>query len=608
MTQTRTQALRILDGHGFAQALHSGALAVVRECDHLDRINVFPVADADTGANLAATLQAVSMRLGASPPSRIGDAARLAADAALDGARGNSGAIFAQFLHGLAESFSDRPDVGIREFADGAGHGSQAAWNALQNPREGTILSVLAVWSRELAALSVRTEDFAEALSDALPAASQALAETPRQLAVLARHHVVDAGGQGFVYFLEGVLAWVCTGRAGPAAVVRLAATPLSTPPPTAAAKRFAAGHSEVDLTYRYCAEALVSGVAIDVDHVKAQVTTLGDSLVVAGGGSRVRIHLHTNTPQRLLSVAASVGNIDASKIDDMILQQLAGRESTIALVADSTCDMPESLAHHLGVVRVPLTLTVAGQTYRDGIDMTAAEFYQLLPHLERLPTSSQPAVSEFREVYTRLLEHHEGIVSMHIAGALSGTVEAARSAAAAVDPQRIRVVDTHKVSIGAGLLLETAGAAIERGAGLDEVEDLVLAARRRVALFGMVTSLDQAVKGGRVSPRAARVVEAAHLYPIIVFDDEGHAQKGGVAAGFDGALRTLVKKALRFAGGEPARAMVVHTDCLDAAEAVAEALCRKLRTSAVPMVAGGPVLTTHVGLASVTIGMRRGG
>jgi fatty acid-binding protein DegV len=102
-------------------------------------------------------------------------------------------------------------------------------------------------------------------------------------------------------------------------------------------------------------------------------------------------------------------------------------------------------------------------------------------------------------------------------------------------------------------------------------------------------------------------VIEAAHLYPIIVFDDEGHAQKGGVAAGFDGALRALVKKTLRFVAGEPARAMVVHTNRLDAAEAVAESLCRRLGTSAIPVVHGGPVLTTHVGLGSVTIGVRRG-
>jgi hypothetical protein len=597
MTQALSQTVRSLDGNGFAQALHAGTLAVVRECDNLDRINVFPVADADTGANLAATLRAASARLGAGAPSRIGDAARLAADAALDGARGNSGAIFAQFLRGLADSFHDRPHVSTREFADGAGRGSQAAWNALQNPREGTILSVLRVWSHELSVHSDRTEDFGEALSDALPAARHALAETPRQLAVLARHRVVDAGGQGFVYFLEGVLDWVRTGEARrPAAA-----------PPAAAPQLFAGAHAAVDPTYRFCAEALVSGVAIDTERVKSLVAPLGDSLVVAGGGSRIRIHLHTNAPLQFLSAAAGVGAVEASKIDDMILQQLAGRDATIALVSDSTCDLPESLAHHLGVVRVPLTLTLDGRQYRDGVDMTAAEFYRRLPTLGRLPISSQPAVAEFREVYERLLEHHEGIVSLHIAGALSGTVEAARSAAAAVDAQRIRVVDTHKVSIGAGLLLEAAGAAIARGAGLDEVEDLVLAARRRVALFGTVTSLDQAVKGGRVSPRAARVITAAHLYPIIVFDDEGHAQKSGIAAGFDGALHTLVKKALRFAAGEPARAMVAHTDRLDAAEAVAESLCRGLGTSYIPVVYGGPVITTHVGLGSVTIGVRRG-
>ncbi|MGZ4200193.1 MAG: DAK2 domain-containing protein, partial [Thermoleophilia bacterium] len=210
----RRAALRLLDGHGFAQVVHAGTLAVVRECANLDRINVFPVPDADTGTNLAATLRAASARLGTGAPSRIGDAARLAADAALEGARGNSGAIVAQFFHGLAESFADRAQVGTREFAAGAGLGSQAAWRALQSPREGTILSVLRVWSQELSVHSDHSEEFAESLNCALMAARQALAKTPRQLAVLARHHVVDAGGQGFVYFLEGVSEWVRTGGA----------------------------------------------------------------------------------------------------------------------------------------------------------------------------------------------------------------------------------------------------------------------------------------------------------------------------------------------------------------------------------------------------------
>jgi len=593
MSDAQAERLRTLDGRDFAHAFNAGTLAVVRERDNLDRINVFPVPDADTGANLAATLRAASARLGAGAPSRIGDAARVAADAALEGARGNSGAIFAQFFHGLAESFRGRSHVGTREFADGAAFGSQA-WRALQDPREGTILSVLRAWSHELSVQSDRTEDFAEVLGQALRVARHALAETPRQLEVLARSKVVDAGGQGFVYFFEGVSEWMRTGEA------RRAAAPPAAPQPLAAA------HAEVDPTYRFCAEALVSGVDLDSELAKVRIAPLGDSLVVAGGGARLRIHVHTNTPQAFMDEAARLGAIEATKVDDMILQQLAGRDATIALVTDSTCDLPDGLAHHLGVVRVPLTLTIDGREFRDGVDMTAAEYYRRLRSAEQLPTSSQPAVSEFRKVYERLLDRHEGVVSLHIAGALSGTVEAARSAAAAVDPARIRVVDTHKVSIGAGLLIEAAGEAAEQGAGLDEVEDLVLTARRQVALFGTVSSLDQAVKGGRVSARAARLIEAAHLYPIILFDEVGHAVKGGVAVGFNGALRNLVRRAVAFAGEGPARLMVVHTDRVAAAEAVAESLCRRLGQSTIPVVNGGPVIATHVGLGSVTVAVRR--
>jgi uncharacterized protein len=595
MSHTGATRLLKLDGGGFAQALQAGTLAVVRRCADLDRINVFPVPDADTGTNLAATLRAASARLGTGAPSRIGDAARMAADAALEGARGNSGAILAQFFHGLAESFADRVQVGTREFAVGAGLGSQAAWRALQDPREGTILSVLRAWSHELSVHGDRTEDLAEALTQALTAARRALEETPHQLAILAHHHVVDAGGQGFVYFLEGVSEWVRTGK------VQQSAEPAAVQPQLSAQS-----HAEIDSTYRFCAEALLSGAGLDPVATKARFAALGDSLVVAGGGSRLRVHLHTNAPQRFIDEAAQVGTLEATKVEDMILQQLAGRDATIALVSDSTCDLPEALAHRLGVVRVPLRLTIDGQDYRDGVDMTATQFYRRLPQATALPTSSQPPVGEFRQVYERLLEHHDGVVSLHIAGALSGTVEAARSAAEAVDARRIRVIDTHKVSIGAGLLIEAAGQAIEKGAGLDEVEDLVLSERRKVTLFGTVSSLDQAVKGGRVSPRAARLIELAHLYPIIEFDEVGHAIKGGIAAGFAGALHSLVRRAAAFAGDGPSRIMVVHTDRLDAAEAVAEALCRKLGFSEIPLAWGGPVIATHVGLGSVTVAVRR--
>ena len=260
----------------FSRVVRAGALAVVREQETLNRINVFPVRDADTGANLAATLRAAASRLGSAAPDSVGDAARVAADGALDGARGNSGAIFAQFLHGLASSMERLRQADGPQFAAAAVSGTESAYSALQDPREGTILSVLRAWSHELSRRA-HEEDLPELLHSGLVAAREALAATPHQLEVLARSHVVDAGGQGFVYFLEGLIDSLTRPRAGLGA---LEAPPHGLPP-------FSDEHDEIDDRFRFCTEALLTpreGCPLSRDDVMTRVTELGESLVVAGG------------------------------------------------------------------------------------------------------------------------------------------------------------------------------------------------------------------------------------------------------------------------------------------------------------------------------------
>ena len=455
-----------LDGHAFARVLRAGALAVARQQEALNRINVFPVRDADTGANLAATFRAAAARLGDDSPLEVGAAARVAADAALDGARGNSGAIVAQFFHGMAAALTSRVNVGTSEFAAAAHRGSEAAYKALQNPREGTILSVLRAWAHSLSTHSASVEDFRELLTRGLGSARQALANTPKQLEVLAKSHVVDAGGQGFVYFLEGAQEWLRGGQ-------EVEWTPVEAPPHGAAP--LVAAHEEIDERFRYCTEALLARVAgrplLDREAVMKVVGGLGESLVVAGGDDRLRVHIHTNEPQRFLEAVAAFGTLERTKIDDMVLQQLNAREATIAIVSDSTCDLPEKTAFELGVVRVPLTVSFGDEDYLDGVDMTLDGFVRRLKAADTLPTSSQPPVADFRDTYRHLLEYREGVVSVHIAAAQSGTSESAAVAAREVDPRRIRVIDSRTNSVGSGLLIEAVGEMIAGGLSLDEIE-----------------------------------------------------------------------------------------------------------------------------------------
>jgi uncharacterized protein len=586
-----------LSGETFSRVVRAGALAVVREQETLNRINVFPVRDADTGANLAATLKAAASRLGSAAPDTVGDAARVAADGALDGARGNSGAIFAQFLHGLASSLERLGHADGRQFAEAAESGTRSAYSALQDPREGTILSVLRAWSHELSRRA-HEEDLPELLHSGLVAAREALAATPHQLEVLARSHVVDAGGQGFVFFLEGLIDSL-TGNEP--AWVPVEASPHGLPP-------FSADHEEVDERFRFCTEALLTprdGIPFSREDVMIRAAELGESLVVAGGETRLRVHIHTNEPKRFFATLAEVGHIERTKVDDMVLQQLACRTTDIGLVTDSTTDLPEDEAIDLGIMAVPLTLTLGDEEYLDGVDITLDGFIQRILAGDGVPRSSQPAVADLAQTYRKLLECREGVVSVHIAAALSGTVQAARAAAREVDPERIRVIDSCSVSIGAGLLVEAVGEAISSGASLDEVERIAERAKRDIKVFGAVKSLDFAVRGGRVSPRLAKSVDRLHLSPIIALDDTGRAGRAGAALGFDRALNTIVRRVLRHAGDGPARAMVVHSGDQAGAEFVAARLHEHLGGD-VPVVRAGAVLTTHVGLGCVTAAVRR--
>jgi DegV family protein with EDD domain len=592
-----TLMVRLLTGPRLARALRAGALAVVREQETLNRINVFPVPDADTGANLASTLRAAAAALAAPNELTVGQTVRTAADAALDGARGNSGAIFAQFLYGMAEAIGNRVSVTTREFAAAVRRGTEAAHQALAQPVEGTILSVLRAWATALEEQTARIHDFRELLGKALDRAREALANTPKQLAVLARHGVVDAGAQGFVYFLEGISTFFRDRRA---ASWRRSGLSEAQPAP------FAAAHAEFDSTYRFCSEGLLMGERLDRKAIAKAVMPLGGSLVVAGGGSRLRVHLHTNEPQRLFTLLAEFGKLERTKTDDMILQQLAARNATIALVSDSSCDLPEATAHAIGLVKIPLTLSFGEETFTDGVDITPPQFYQRLAAAGAPPKTSQPSVGDFRTTFKRLLENHEGIVSLHLSAGLSGTYQAALAAAQQVDPKRIRVVDTRLISVTLGLVAEAVGEAIAAGASLDEAAALAVRVSGEIKLLAAFPSFETALRGGRVSAAQARVAGLFRIIPVLTIGEDGKSARDGIHLGFAAALRGMVRRAVRFADGKPVRLMIAHGSAIGAAEYVAERLTARFGVTDIPIVNLTAVLAAHTGPGAIGIAVRR--
>ena len=243
-------AIPRLDAAELARALRAGIHRVLTASEHLDRINVFPVPDGDTGTNLAITLSATLGVLKRPAPAHAGRLLTEVADAALDGARGNSGAILAQFFLGLGDRAGHLATLDAAEFADAIAGGATYARDALAEPREGTILTVLADVAGELKGLvGDGVRDFRALLARALDRAERSLEATRGQLDVLAAADVVDAGAAGFVLLLAGVAAYLDSGELDESEVA-FAAVPTE---PEAAG-------GEAKLEHRWCTECMVSG------------------------------------------------------------------------------------------------------------------------------------------------------------------------------------------------------------------------------------------------------------------------------------------------------------------------------------------------------------
>jgi len=588
-----------LDGRRLARALLAGARAVLAEREPLNRINVFPVADNDTGSNLAATLNRVAAGVGGAPSPNAEDVARRAADEALLGARGNSGAIFAQFLEGLAEALKGARRVGPERFGRAVRAAAEAARGAMAQPREGTILSVIRDWAREVERRSRETKDFADILPPSLPAAREALARTPEQLPVLKAAGVVDAGAQGFVHFLEG--AFRSLGRQP-----RL--EPASSVPGEVVEARIR--EARASILFRFCTEVLVSGDRIDREALRRAAAPLGDSLAVVGGRNRVRLHLHVNRPEDVFEVARRFGRVEETKVEDMREQHL-GRfvaRGRVAVVTDSACDLPAVEIEALSITVVPLRLILGEETYLDGVTITPAEFHARLAVSRAVPRTSQPPPGDFREVYRALASHGAPVLGVHLSGGLSGTYGAAQTAARLLagekDLAQVRTFDSRNVSVAQGLVVREAARAAAAGASLSDVVLAAERAARRAHIFAAIPTLDFLIRGGRVGHLPGFLARAVGYSPVLTIGPDGRAAKGGGGRGFARACRKVVETALSMTAAEPAPFFgVVHFGARDLAHEIAAELLARHPGSAHYITEVAPVLAAHAGPGAVAVG-----
>jgi DegV family protein with EDD domain len=275
-------------------------------------------------------------------------------------------------------------------------------------------------------------------------------------------------------------------------------------------------------------------------------------------------------------------------------------KANSVAIVTDSTADLPPQLAASRSITVVPLTLNFDGQSLLDGVDIRPDEFYRRLPSATTHPTTSQPSPGRFAEAYSSLLATHDSIVSIHISEKLSGTYASARQAADMTDPKRVRVVDSELVSMSLGLVTLVASAMASGGAEAETIEAKVLDMRLHVQTYFSVATLEFLRRGGRIGRASALLGSVLQVKPVLCIRD-GLVTPLERVRTFERALSRVVELTREVDRGHGICVIVGHAD----AEADAERIGRELEPIAETLMIQplGPVVGAHAGPGVVGVG-----
>ncbi len=589
--------IEYINGSQLFHAFSAGSRAIFRQTEELNRINVFPVADGDTGTNLSMTMKSIieSIKHSESFKHTISSLA----DSALMSAQGNSGIIFAQYLLGFNDELGEHNTIDVRDFAQAAQKAVKHVYNALLNPVEGTMLTVIKDWADSLIYHSEQTKDFSHLIPLTMADAQNSLLRTPKQLKVLADAGVLDAGAQGFVHFLEGVYDYIKSG------CKHKEAEDLYEKQVTFSRDKIPTHSVDIMPEYRYCTECILTNCSKSLADLKQKYRDYGDSLILAGNKQKLHMHIHSNIPDQLFYELSKEAEISKVKADDMLMQYniVNHRKHKIGLMSDTAADLPQHIIEEYQIMQVPFGINFPNNQFLDKYTIQPDEFYKLLKQEEAAPTSSLPALKTLDSAMNFLETQYEKSICLHISSGLSATFQA--SFKQAENHPGIIVKDSRHLSVTEGLLLLRTARVIEAGMPFEQIITQLDEWVKKTFIYTDIATLKYMVRSGRVSPMKGLMANILNIKPIVSVDDNGK----GIAYGKSFSRKANMNKILKIISSlaekkEIWEYAIVHSAAESRANKYAEKLTSITCKAPVYVMPLSPVIGVHNGIGAVAIGI----
>lgn len=506
-----------IDGRRLYYTFIAGANKIIENQVKLNKINVFPVNDGDTGTNMASTIRSIIECI--KPHKSYKITADLIAETALINARGNSGIIFAQFLYGISNETENLHSISLNQFIESVKKSVRYVYEAVANPVEGTMLTIIKEWAEFIDLNKHKFHDFNHLFLKSNSILEKALSETKSKLQVLKKSNVVDAGANAFVYFIEGIIEFIRSKNIRGLIQNRAEANIFTD----------IEEYIPEKVEFRYCTEAMIKNIDLDHKYLSSLIQTYGDSVVVAGDKKTTRIHVHTNSPEKLFDQIQDYGTITFQKADDMLRQSEAvyDRKWNIAVVTDSCCDLSQELIDKYQIHMLPINIYFGDNHYLDKTTIQPEQFYKRLNDPGEYPKSAQINEVAFINLYSHLASHYDAIIAVHLSEKFSGTFFNSKKAAEKISKELnkpISVIDSKNLSGALGLIILRVAQEIEKGESYDKIVKKADQWVKDSKILVSVRTLKYMVRGGRLSPLKGLFARLMNVNPIVSVDESGKA------------------------------------------------------------------------------------
>ena len=518
-----------IDGTDLKGWFLSGAKEVGYNKKELNSTNVFPVADGDTGTNLYYTLN--KMNAENTDKTSFHEVIQLLSEQGLYNARGNSGIIFASYINALAERGAIYEKVSTKEFGEIAFGAVDSLYKAVDQPVEGTMITVIREWAKFLAEHSGKASNFITLLSSAYNHASEALSKTTHQLAVLKANNVVDSGAAGFVHFLKGINISLGEAHTRNKEINKKDTLYSQT--------------SKQNANYKFCAEFLIKETVIllSVEDIKRLIRPQGDSLVVAKSHNTLRVHIHTNHPELVMAIMEQQGEIIEQKVDELTIQT-PNEKGRIGILTDSIADLPEEYKEKHGIHTLPLSIVFGDNWYLDKQTITLNQVIDKIRSSPDHPTSSQAEPGRIREFLEKYSELYESLIFINVSSKMSGSYQSVVKEASKLGilDKQLTVVDSKLNSGAQGLILQATVDMVDAGLGRDMIVDKINELIPKTKIYVCLSTVEFATKGGRIPKSVGKIGMALGMRPIMSIDPDGN----GTAFHMGFSQKALTKKIMQ--------------------------------------------------------------